>query len=127
MAWKNVVRTWVFWSGLATSVAGAVGWIMNQQGLSTFVLGIGTALILVWVASKVDDLWRMGFIQSETKAWRSSFFEAYKKPATKVYFLGTIYVLVTTFIGAVIGSLLGRSVADFVVVLERVMELWVTR
>lgn len=127
MAWKSIAKIWVFWAGLVTNTVGVVALLMNHQQLSTFILGIGTALIFIWVSSKVDDLWRMGFIQSETKAWRYAFVEVYKNPTTKVYFLGTIYVLVTTFIGAVIGTLFGRSVADFVVALERVMEMWVTR
>ena len=93
-------------------------WIMDHQQIALILLSSGTTLILVWTASKIDDIWKAGVLQSEAKAWQTAFVEAYKRPATKVYVIGTIYVLVTTFLGVLAGTMLGLAVWDIVELTE---------
>lgn len=92
------------------------------RDVRVLLFGAGTALIGVWVWSKIDDVWRLGVIQSEATQWRAAFVDFYKHPATKVYSIGVVYIFVVTFLGWVVGTLLGRSVADIVMSLEDVLE-----
>lgn len=121
MAWKLLEKRWLVGVGIVLDAVGFVGWTM-KSGWHQFFLGVGTAIILLWLCEMAGRLWRMEAVRSDVLAWRQAFVDAYRSPLVKVHTFALIYILTSTILGLIIGTWMGRSVAEAVLALEHLPD-----
>ena len=121
MAWKGITgHRWfgrigliLFLHGAYSCVADIYGWTVRIMGNSVLYgafLGAGLVMLFLFSAVKLEAAWNSR-IGDEVREWYSAGVTLYTHPATRVFILGCISILIVSLFAWLTAYFAGRIIA----------------
>ena len=116
----------LFLHGAYSCVADMYGWavcIMGNSVLYGVFLGAGLVMLSLFSAVKLEAAWNSR-IGDEVREWYSAGVTLYTHPATRIFILGSISMLLVSFLAWFTANFVGRIVA---VTAKRLADIYLSQ